>query len=123
MRWLIVAAPAVALAALHPRVFRHVGDALLRRMGREPLPQTLSMPRVLGVWALYCLSFLVAGVGTYAFCRALHPVDTSDVPLVFASFAIALALSYFGFLLPAGIGAREAGFTDTTIWSMPRSSA
>jgi hypothetical protein len=122
-RWLVIAAPVVALAALHPRVFRHVGDALLRRIGREPLPQTLSMPRVLGVWALYCVSFLVAGVGTYAFCRALHPVATGDVPLVFASFAIALALSYFGFLLPAGIGAREAGFTAALALALPMAAA
>ena len=122
-RWMVLAAPAAALALLHPRIFRSLGNVLLRRLGRERLVETLTMPRVVGVAALYCVSLALAGGGTYAFARALHPVAAADIPIVVASFAIALAMSYFGFVLPAGIGAREAAFTAALAPALPTAVA
>ncbi len=122
-RWAIVAAPIVGLAALHPRVFPRLGNELLRRTGRESLPEALAFGRVLRLAALYCASFAVAGLGTYAFARALHPVSAHDIPIVLSSFAIALALSYIGFVLPAGLGAREAGYTAALSLALPTAVA
>jgi hypothetical protein len=124
LRWAVVAAPLVALATMHPHVFGSVARFLLRRMGsEEEMPELLSVPRVAGLAALYALSFLIAGLGTYAFARALHPVSGGDIPTVIASFAIALVLSYVGFLLPAGIGAREAGYTAALATALPTAVA
>lgn len=119
VRWLVVAAPVAGVAAVHPRVFRPVADRLMRRLGREPLPETLSFADILLLCTAYAGSLLVAGAGTYAFASGLHHVAAGDVPTVVASFAIALGLSYVGFLLPAGLGAREAGFTAALAPALP----
>jgi hypothetical protein len=123
IRWLVVLAPLAALVALHPRIFRRVADMLLARTGRESLPETLSMPRVLTIGGYYAGSLLVAGAGTYAFARMLHPVAAADIPLVVASFALGLALSFIGFVLPAGLGAREAAFTAALAPALPTAVA
>jgi hypothetical protein len=122
-RWLVIAVPLVAVAALHPRVFRRVGDMLLTRLGRGTLPETLSFPRVLSIAGLYAAGCVVAGFGTYCFARSLHPVANGDIPIVVASFGLALSLSYLGFILPAGLGAREAGFTAALSLALPTAVA
>jgi hypothetical protein len=123
VRWLVLAAPLVAVAALHPRVFRPIGDMALRRAGREPLPETLSMPRILAVLGCYAASLVIAGIGTYAFAQTLHHVGAADAPTVMAAFALGLALSFIGFLLPAGLGAREAAFTAALAPVLPAAVA
>lgn len=119
VRWLVIAAPVAALVVLSPRVFRPLADLLLARIGRERLPETLSVAQNLLVCACYAASLFVAGAGTYAFARALHPVANGDIPTVVAAFAIGLALSFIGFVLPAGLGAREAGFTAALAPALP----
>jgi hypothetical protein len=122
-RWALLAIPVVALVVLDPRVFRPLGDMALRRLGRGTLPQTLSRRRVLAIAALYVGTLVLAGAATYAFARALHPVGASGLPPIFASFGVALFLSYAGFLLPAGLGAREAGFTAALSLALPTAVA
>ena len=119
VRWLVIAAPVAAFVVLHPRVFRPAADLLMRRIGREPLPETLSVAQNLGICACYAASLLVAGAGTYAFARALHSVGSGDILTVIAAFAIGLALSFIGFVLPAGLGAREAAFTAALAPALP----
>lgn len=123
LRWLVLAVPVVAIAAVHPRVFRPLAGRLLRRMRSETLPETLSESRVLLVAAWYAGSLLVAGAGTYAFALSLHPVDAGDVPTVVAAFAIGLALSFVAFVLPAGLGAREAAFAAALAPALPSTVA
>ena len=119
VRWLVLAVPLAAFVALHPRVFRPVADRLLERIGREHLPETLSLSQILLICLCFSASLLIAGLGTYAFARALHPVADGDIPTVVAAFAIGLALSFIGFVLPAGLGAREAGFTAALAPALP----
>lgn len=119
VRWLVVAAPLAAFACLHPRVFRPVADRALARFGRERLPQTLSVTQNLAICACYAASMLLAGAATYAFAKALHPVSAADIPTVVSAFALGLGLSFIGFVLPAGIGAREAGFTAALAPALP----
>lgn len=123
IRWLVLGVPLLALVAVHPRVFRPIGDAILRRAGSEPLPETLSARRVLLVAAWYAGSLVIAGLGTYAFARSLHPVAAGDVPTVIAAFSLGLALSFVAFVLPAGLGAREAGFAAALAPALPSAVA
>lgn len=122
-RWAILVLPVIALVVLHPSVFRPLAAVVMKRIGRESLPETLSFALVVRTLALYIGSLLVAGLGTYAFARALHPVANGKLPAVFASFGVALFLSYAGFLLPAGLGAREAGFTAALTLALPTAVA
>jgi hypothetical protein len=100
--------PVVALVALDPRVFHRLADLALQRMGRDPLPVSLSRRRVLSFLVLYGLAMMVAGFGVYAFARAVHPVGGSHLATVVASYSVGFAASLIAFVLPGGLGAREA---------------
>ncbi|MDQ6749513.1 MAG: hypothetical protein M3Z33_01965, partial [Actinomycetota bacterium] len=100
--------PVIALVALDPRVFHRLADFALARMGREPLPLSLSRGRVLCFLILYALAMIVAGFGVYAFARAIHPVGGSHLVSVVASYSVGFAVSLIAFVLPGGLGAREA---------------
>ena len=118
-RFLIVAVPLAAVAALHPRVFHTLANAGLRRLGRDVLPREIPFGRVLVVLALYLVTFLVAGVGTYAFAHAIHPVAARFIPLVLVSFSVGFIASVAGFLLPAGLGARETALASALAPALP----
>lgn len=107
VRWAAPVIGVAALAGLHPRIFAPVADRLLRRVGAEPLPTVLSGPEVLRYAVAYVLCFVLAGLGTLALARGLHPITMHDVPLVAASFAVGFVASIIGFLSPGGLGARE----------------
>jgi hypothetical protein len=107
-RFLALALPVIALIALDPRVFHRLADVALHRLGREPLPLSLSRRRVLSFLVAYALAMVVAGFGVYAFARAVHPVAGSHLASVVASYSVGFAVSLLAFVLPGGLGAREA---------------
>ena len=106
-RWAVLAAPLVALALLHPRVFGPLSAAALRRARRPPLPVTLGETRLLTLAFLYAVSFLLAGASLYALARGLHDLSIDALPQVLGAFAIGVSASVLAFVLPAGLGARE----------------
>lgn len=56
---------------------------------------------ILAGWSLY-------GVAGFFLVQALHPLPLSDLPRVALAFLGAWALGYLAFLVPAGLGVREA---------------
>lgn len=108
VRFAALALPVIALVALDPRVFHRLADVALQRMGRDPLPLSLSRGRVLVFLVLYGLTMVIAGLGVYAFAQAIHPVGGSHVASVVASYSVGFAVSLLAFVLPGGLGAREA---------------
>jgi hypothetical protein len=107
-RWLVLAVPAVTLALLDPAVFHRLADAMLRRLGRGRLPRSLGRRQVLEMTLLFSASFLVAGFAVYAFAEAVHGVPTGDAGTAIGSYAVGFAASVLAFVLPGGLGAREA---------------
>lgn len=101
----------VTVVLMSPRVFGYASRVALARFGREPLEVVLPLRRVLGYLGAYALSLLVAGLGVYAFARSLHPLAVSHLPLALGSYAVGFAVSLIAFVLPGGLGAREAGIT------------
>ncbi|MDQ4049586.1 MAG: hypothetical protein M3131_09445, partial [Actinomycetota bacterium] len=91
LRFVVLAIPVAGLLALHPRIFHVVADAALRRLGRESLPLSLPFSRVVGYFALFVLSFLVAGMAVLAMTQALHPVPAEDAPILIASYSLGFA--------------------------------
>ena len=77
-RFLVLLIPLVTLACLHPAVFRHVADLVLRRLGREELPVVLPISRSLEFIALYCLALVLGGVSLYALAQGVYPVAGAD---------------------------------------------
>lgn len=107
-RYGIVAVVPLALAALHPRIFRPLADRALTTLGREPLSRALPFSRVLLLVALYALAWALAGLGVFAFAASLHPVSGGDLPYVAASYAVGFCVAVLTFVVPAGLGTRDA---------------
>jgi hypothetical protein len=122
-RYLIFIIPVVALACLHPRVFSHVSERLLKRFGADTLPSTLPFGTVLRLGGVYAISFIIAGVSTLAMARALTSVDASDVPLIISSWSVGYVGALLAFFIPGGIGVREGAVAAVLSLAMPTSVA
>lgn len=107
-RFAILALVPIIVAVLHPRVFRPLADFVLRKLGREPLPSTLGFARVLGFAGLYLVAWALIGLGLFAFAAALHPFDLADLPYVAASYPVAFCVAVLTFVVPSGLGTRDA---------------
>lgn len=107
LQWLYILLP-IVLLAMHPRIVTFLVNIVLRIFRREPLPAPLQ--------ARTMIQSFVLGVGMYAFfgvhlwLLSSHETGLSLVNLFFLTGALALGMTtgVVAFLLPAGIGAREA---------------
>lgn len=107
-RFAVFAVIPLALGALHPRVFHPLADWGLRKLGRDPLPRSLPFSRVLGFVLVYVVLWLLVGVSLFAFAAALHPVGLEDLPYVAASYSVGFCAAVLTFVVPAGLGTRDA---------------
>jgi hypothetical protein len=118
-RYAVVAVVPLALVAMHPKVFKPVADFLLRKLGRAPLPATLSPARVVVLLAAYVLSWAAVGTGVFAFASALHPVGPADYPYVAAAQAVAFGVAVVTFIAPSGLGTRDAALAAALAVVLP----
>jgi glycosyltransferase 2 family protein len=107
-RYLVLVLPAIALTAIHPRIFHPLADWALTRAGRAKLPLSLPAFRTLEFVALYAAACLVAGLGIYCLAQAIVPIGADSLPTVVSSYAVANTVSILAFVIPGGLGAREA---------------
>jgi uncharacterized membrane protein YbhN (UPF0104 family) len=122
-RYAILGFPVLAFLALHPSVFRRWTDRVLRRLGRESLPVVLPVGRVLEFVALYAAMLAATGLGVYAFAQAIYEIDRSDLVIVVGAYSVATAIALAAFILPGGVGAREAGIALALSPVMPTAPA
>ncbi len=108
LRWVVLALPLVAVSALHPRVFATLSRSLLRRAGRLPLSAHLTLKQLLSFTIGYIATFARAGFGLIAVVLMLHPLTWHGIPAVTGAMSIGSIASAFAFVLPGGLGAREA---------------
>ena len=122
-RWVALAVPLVALIGLQPRIFHPLADGLLLRLGRDPLPLSLPGRRVIEFAALYLAGMVVGGVAVYCLAQAVYPVGADDLPTVVGSLAIGTGFSIIAFIVPGGLGAREAAMALALSSVMPTAPA
>jgi hypothetical protein len=118
-RFTILAIPLLALFALHPRIFRPLADAALRRAGRLALPSALPFGTLLVFVGLYSLTWTLAGFSLYALIQGLHPVHPDDLLIVLAAPAVGFIAAAVGFMVPGGLGARETGLAAVLSLAVP----
>lgn len=107
------------LVALHPRVFRWGADLALRKLGRDPLPSTLSITRVALLLLVYVVSWVAVGTGVFAFASAIHPIDVEDFAYVAAAQAVAFGVAVVTFIAPSGLGTRDAALAAALAVVLP----
>lgn len=122
-RFAVIAVVPLALGALHPRVFHPLADWALGKLGREPLPRSLPFPTVLGFVAVYVVLWLLVGLALFAFAAALHPVGVGDLPYVAASYSVGFGVAVLTFVVPAGLGTRDATIAAALDVVLPTSVA
>jgi uncharacterized membrane protein YbhN (UPF0104 family) len=122
-RYLVLALPAIALVALQPKIFHTLADRTLVRLGRAPLPRSLPSRRVPEFVALYAAACVAAGLAVYGVAQCVYPVGTDDLPTVIGSYAVANTLSILAFMIPGGLGAREAAMAAALSPVMPAAPA
>jgi uncharacterized membrane protein YbhN (UPF0104 family) len=118
----LILIPAV-LAVLHPRTFLPLADFGLRKLGREPLPRALPFSRVVEFAIVYAGSWMVIGGAVYAFSKALHPVDASDFLYVAAAYPVAFCVAVLTFIVPSGLGTRDAALAIAIAAVLPNAVA
>jgi glycosyltransferase 2 family protein len=119
VRYVVLVLPVIAIAALHPSVFRRLADAALVRLGRERLPVALPMGKLLGFVALYSATWVLAGFGLYALIHGVHAVEPDDLLIVLGAPAVGYIAAMLAFMLPGGIGARETGLAVVLSATLP----
>jgi hypothetical protein len=107
-RWAILLVIPIALIGLHPRVFKPLADWALGKVGREPLPRALPYRWVLTLVPAYLVGWLLVGAGLYTFALALQPLPADKLPYIAAAYPVAFCVSVLTFIVPSGLGTRDA---------------
>ncbi len=105
--WLLAAGPLALLMAV-PVVMTWISNTLLRLMRRPRLDQpiiTRHIPWAIG-WSI--LAWLLFGVHLWGLASSLGELSFQNYLLVTGVFALALSAGFIAFVLPSGVGVREA---------------
>ncbi|HUK97617.1 MAG TPA: lysylphosphatidylglycerol synthase domain-containing protein [Gaiellaceae bacterium] len=93
---------------LHPRIFRPIGNKLLRPFGAgaiDPLPY----PLMVGLLIFYCGTWLIGGVGVYFLLRSLgDDPGLKTIPFLAGVSAVSAIVAVLAIFVPSGLGVREA---------------
>jgi hypothetical protein len=116
--WGAVGIPLI-LVAVHPRVFSPLADRLLRAMRRPPLEVVLRYRTVLAMLAFYVGSWLVVGAAAYAFAAGVAGAGREALAAVTAGYALGFVAGMVAFVMPSGLGVREAVLAATIVGSLP----
>lgn len=107
-RYAILAVIPIALAGLHPRIFKPVTDWALGKLGREPLPQALPYRTVLLLLPVLLVDWCLIGGGLFTFALALQSLPVDKLPYIAAAYPVAFCVSVITFIVPSGLGTRDA---------------
>ena len=93
---------------LHPRIFRPIGNRLLRPFGAgaiDPLP----FPLMVSLLIFYCGTWLIGGLAVYFMLRSLgtNP-GLATIPYLAGVSAVGAIVSVLAIFVPSGLGVREA---------------
>jgi hypothetical protein len=104
----LVAFAILCALLLHPRIFRPLGDRLLKPFGAsgvDPLP----FPLTLALLVFYCGTWLIGGLAVYFLLRSLgSDPGLETIPYLGGVSAVGAIVSVLAIFLPSGLGAREA---------------
>lgn len=105
--WLLILGP-LALVMAVPRVMTWISNTLLRIMRRPKLDAPIiarHIPWAIG-WSI--LSWLLFGVQLWGLASSLGELSFQNYLLVTGVFALAMSAGFIAFVLPSGVGVREA---------------
>lgn len=105
--WLYVLLP-IGLVCLHPKVMTWLASLVLKVFRRPPLDHQVSFSVVAGALGTALLSYTCYGVHLFLLVNSLVDPDFGTLVLLTGAMAIGFTAGLVAFLLPSGLGAREA---------------
>jgi hypothetical protein len=114
LRWSVLLLIPAAIVVLHPRVFGPLANKALGALGRDPLPEVISLKGVLALILFYSANWIVVALGIYCVARSVTYIPFDDILLVGSAQAIGYFAALVTLVAPAGLGVRDAAFA----WGM-----
>lgn len=105
--WLYVLLP-VGLVCLHPKVMTWLASLVLRVFRRPPLDHQVSGSVVIGALGAALVSYACYGIHLFLLVNSLVDPDIGTLVLLTGAMSIGFTVGLVAFLLPSGLGAREA---------------
>lgn len=104
--WVLIDA---ACLAFHGSVFRIASGLASRLFKREIGHYAIDLPTMLRLHAVHLLGQLVSAVGAYILCSGLgYHLELTTILLVMSALILSDAAGFVVFLVPGGLGVREA---------------
>ncbi|WP_426324266.1 lysylphosphatidylglycerol synthase domain-containing protein [Microbacterium sp. E-13] len=103
--WLFLLLP-VGLACLHPAVMTFLANLVLKLFRRPPLEKKVRLGTTMGALAWSLGSYLLYGLHLWLLTSGKAPF--TEVLLFAAALGLGFTASLFAFILPSGVGVREA---------------
>jgi hypothetical protein len=122
LRWGVLLLIPISIALLHPKVFGPLANRALRALGRESLPEVISLRAVIGLIVFYSLNWAVVAIGIYCVARSVTFIPAEDILLVGSAQAIGYFAALVTLVAPAGIGPKDAAFAWAVKAALPSRS-
>lgn len=97
----------VSLVLMYPAVFNRLVNVILKRLKRQTIDFSLTIPRILVLLAMFFLIFAFHGCGFLFLIRSFYPLELAKFPVMVSIFAVAWVVGFVSFITPAGLGVRE----------------
>jgi glycosyltransferase 2 family protein len=121
-RWGVLLLIPLAVLLLHPKVFGPLANRALRALGREPLPEVISLRGVIALIVFYSANWVVVAFGIYCVARSVTHIPFEDLLLVGSAQAIGYFAALVTLVAPAGLGVRDAAFAWAGKAALPSGS-
>jgi hypothetical protein len=105
--WLFVLLP-IGLVCLHPKVMTWLASIVLKVFRRPPLEHQVSFSVVLRSLAAAVAAYVCYGLHLFILVNSLVDPDVGTLILITGAMSIGFTVGLVAFLLPSGLGAREA---------------
>jgi hypothetical protein len=122
LRYLVLLVPVALLLLLHPRVIAELESRVAKRLKVTSSPTAIPRAKLLLFVVAYLALWLEAGTAVYCLARGIHHVG-SPTATALCSYAIGYAAAAAAFVVPAGLGARDAATATALATAMPFSVA
>jgi glycosyltransferase 2 family protein len=122
LRWAVLLLIPAAIVILHPKVFGPLANKVLGALGRDPLPEVISLKGVIALILFYSANWIVIALGIYCVARSVTYIPFNDVLLVGSAQAIGYFAALVTLVLPAGLGVRDAAFAWAVKAALPSKS-
>ncbi len=120
--WVLALGP-LSLLCLVPRVLTMISNIVLRLLRRPGLTSAIDGRAILAALAWSVVSWFAYGLQLWALANSTGGLPSQEYPFVTATFALAVCAGFLAFLLPSGVGVREAVIAVGLSTFMPAGAA